>query len=556
MSEQQMVHKVDKQFGSLIGAAIGDSLGWPQEDRSSKIGSSTNVQVDFQKWIRKAGGRYYSHEEEIKAGSYSDDTQLIFSTARSLKYKNWYSHFVKIELPSWPLYERGGGGATKRAAEAWSSGSMPWNIEKQGLLNVKKYFEAGGNGVCMRIIPHVIFSSRSIEDIVNQVFLNGISTHGHPRALLSAILYAHAAHYLMNKEGTLGYGELVTYLIEQKNKWGVQPVLNNMDDWLEAANISTENNYGAIWNETLDELFNGLHTINSALKRGILDTGTDTLNKLNCFNKSTLGAGTVATLVAIYMASKYASDPVSGILDTAFLRGSDSDTNASMVGSLFGTLHGTEWIVPEWLHVQDYDYVRNLVGSFRVDSYNESKQKLWAFSDNKRVKDFITKMKIGDYTQIGPFNSVYLSEVIRHKVNVRSINAITYKLSTEEGQTLYIKSITKLSKRELITSVASTTKKDSSLQYKEYDYLKHSSGQRLTFSVEDLYELTKLIPSKMYGRKLISLLIELLEQINKKNITTLNQSEIKNLCESYIQKGVSKEQVYRIIDFMLSKKSK
>ncbi|WP_152399134.1 ADP-ribosylglycohydrolase family protein [Paenibacillus cellulositrophicus] len=551
MPEQQMVHMVDKQFGSLLGAVIGDSLGWPQEDRSSKLGSLSKAQIHFQKWVRKAGGRYYSHEEEVSAGSYSDDTQLTFATARSLKYKNWYSHFVKIELPSWPLYQRGGGGATKRAAEAWSNGSMPWNIEKQGLLNVKKYFQAGGNGVAMRILPHVIFSQGSMDEIVNQVFLNGISTHGHPRALLSAIMFAYAANYLMHKEGTLGYGELITYLIENRNKWGIQPILNNMDDWIESAKISTENNYGQMWSETLDELLNGLFIINSALKRGILDTGTETLTKLNCFDRDTRGAGTVATLVAIYMASKYASDPVSGILETAFLRDSDSDTNASMVGSLFGTLHGTEWIVPEWLLVQDYDYVRNLVSSFRLDNFIESKQKLWAYSDNKRAKEHLTRLKIGESMQIGPFSLVKLSEVIRHKVNVKNIKATTYKLITDEGQTLYIKLISKNGKKE--TNPGEVKSKDTPL-YTESS--KSLNERKVELSVEELNDLAKIVPSKMYGRKLLSLLVELLEYINQKHSSTDIQGDLTNICKNYSQKGISEEQIKQLIDFVFSRQLK
>lgn len=548
MPEQQMVHRVDKQFGAMLGAVIGDSLGWPQEDRSSKLGKSSKMQIHFQNWVRKAGGRYYSHEEAVTAGSYSDDSQLIFATARSMKFKNWYSHFVKIELPSWPLYERGGGGATKRAAEAWSNGSMPWNIEKQGLINVKKYFQAGGNGVAMRILPHVIFSQGNMDEIINQVFLNGISTHGHPRALLSAIMFAYAANYLMYKEGTLGYGELVTYLIENKNKWGIQPVLNNMDDWLEAANISTENTYSQLWNETLDELINGLNIVDSALKRGILDTGTETLTKLNCFDRSTRGAGTVAALVAIYMASKYASDPVSGILETAFLRDSDSDTNASMVGSLFGTLHGTEWIIPEWLLVQDYEYVRNLVSSFRIDNFIESKQKLWAYSDNKRAKEHLTRLKVGESIQIGPFPSVNLSEVIRHKVNVKNISATTYKLITDEGQTLYIKLISKSGKNE---SDSSEINNKNISQFK-----KSSDGRNVEFSLEELNELTKIVPSKMYGRKLLSLLIELHEYKNQKHGSTTFQVELNRLCKKYSQKGISEEQIKQLIDFVIGRQIK
>ncbi|WP_434785872.1 ADP-ribosylglycohydrolase family protein [Bacillus velezensis] len=98
-------------------------------------------------------------------GSYSDDTQLLFATARSLENKNWFSHFVKIELPTWLLYERGGGGATKRAADLWSNGHPPLEARKTKKDDIKCYFEAGGNGVTMRILPHVFNSFANPNEI-------------------------------------------------------------------------------------------------------------------------------------------------------------------------------------------------------------------------------------------------------------------------------------------------------------------------------------------------------------------------------------------------------
>jgi ADP-ribosylglycohydrolase len=79
----------EKAQGAFLGAAVGDALGWPQEDRSSRIGTPRGSRVGspeyaFQQWIRRAGGRFYAHEEIILPGEYSDDTQLLICTARSL----------------------------------------------------------------------------------------------------------------------------------------------------------------------------------------------------------------------------------------------------------------------------------------------------------------------------------------------------------------------------------------------------------------------------------------------------------------------------------------
>lgn len=79
--------------GALLGAAVGDALGWPQEDRSQRIDQnrscpSAKASRSFVSWRRRSGGRFYAHEEVIKAGEYSDDTQLILATARSLLFKD------------------------------------------------------------------------------------------------------------------------------------------------------------------------------------------------------------------------------------------------------------------------------------------------------------------------------------------------------------------------------------------------------------------------------------------------------------------------------------
>lgn len=179
--------------------------------------------MQFHPWIRKSGGRYYPYDEEIKAGEYSDDTQLILATARSLlaEGKQWVKHFTFVELPFWTLYERGGGGATKRAAEAWLAGKEPWSGALKP-MDIKKYFDAGGNGVAMRILPHVVYQSaqREFSIIAREVVVNGICTHGHPRALVGALAYAYALWLAFREQSTLKYGEL---LLSSIDVWSMLP---------------------------------------------------------------------------------------------------------------------------------------------------------------------------------------------------------------------------------------------------------------------------------------------------------------------------------------------
>ena len=100
--------KKEKYTGALIGAAIGDALGWPNEQNSKNIRKNRNSIRTYVEWNRRAGGKYWPHEEKICAGEYSDDTQLIIATARSLlRGRQWSNFFRQAELPAWLKYERG-----------------------------------------------------------------------------------------------------------------------------------------------------------------------------------------------------------------------------------------------------------------------------------------------------------------------------------------------------------------------------------------------------------------------------------------------------------------
>lgn len=340
----------EKSKGALISFAIGDALGWPNERRSASIAYNKNYISEFKKWNKKSGGRYWSHNETIMPGEYSDDTQLTLAIARSLlSGQKWGSYFTKYELPYWKHYERGGGSAVLRAGSCWTNNILPWEGKEND-----RYFQAGGNGAAMRIIPHVIFHihENNFEIVANEVTEDALMTHGHPRAILGALCYAYAIYYSLLKTDTLSYGELIFEVINHVDRWGAFPKTISVE-WLQLANKKYD--YQAEWHKTVEKILRSLEHIGNAAQFGMLDSETETLSSIGCFDKKTNGAGDIAAITAIYLASKYANNPTLGIKQAANLFGADTDTIAAMTGGILGSLCGTDWLPYEWKTVQDYN---------------------------------------------------------------------------------------------------------------------------------------------------------------------------------------------------------
>jgi ADP-ribosylglycohydrolase/predicted enzyme related to lactoylglutathione lyase len=351
-----------KAVGAMLGAACGDALGWPNESRSRSYVDKSKPQgplFEFRKWTRRSGGRYYPHEEIIDAGSYSDDTQLILCLARSLQYgSRWWDRFSRVELPFWTLYERGGGGATKRSVDAWTDGVPPWS-GKRTTNDVKRYFEAGGNGVAMRILPHVLFNADISEfaPLAQNIMLDGIVTHGHPRALVGALAYGYALWKSIRRTEQLGFGEIVEDLLGNATEWDSIPETSVItEEWIKAASNQVPD-YQNLWRSVVQEMIGLLETCKKELSKGALTFDEDALRSLKCFDHNTNGAGTVAAGAAVFLASRYAPDPIHGLRTAAYAIGADTDTIASMTGGLLGTFSGMEWLASLQNHVQDSKYL-------------------------------------------------------------------------------------------------------------------------------------------------------------------------------------------------------
>jgi len=85
--------------GALLGVAVGDALGWPQEDRSNIVGGArardVEPQAAFRAWRRAAGTQYARYEEPVREGEYSDDTQLMLAVARACLQGDAWLHWLR-----------------------------------------------------------------------------------------------------------------------------------------------------------------------------------------------------------------------------------------------------------------------------------------------------------------------------------------------------------------------------------------------------------------------------------------------------------------------------
>jgi len=344
------------------------------------------------------------------------------------------------------LYERGGGGATKRAVESWTDGVPPWSGNKTS-NDAKRYFEAGGNGVAMRILPHVLFNADISEfaPLARNIMLDGIVTHGHPRALVGALAYGYALWKSIRRTDQLGFGEMVDDLLGNVPEWDSIPETSvAADDWIKAASNHIPG-YQNVWRSVVKEMIDLLETCKKELSKGALTSDEDTLRALQCFDQKISGAGTIAAGAAVFLASRYAPDPIHGLTTAAHAVGADTDTIASMTGGLLGAFSGMEWLASLQNHVQDSKYLIKIATDLvsKGESTGVPDISNVSRSNLNRWIDELSEMKSGAPCELpdGRRGSV----VSRNECVGKSgkFKVIFYRIACEDGQNLYFPRIKK-----------------------------------------------------------------------------------------------------------------
>ncbi|MBK0868312.1 ADP-ribosylglycohydrolase family protein [Saccharopolyspora sp. HNM0986] len=299
-------------------------------------------------WQRRIGGRA-GVKVALPAGCYSDDTQLRLATARAISHRGFdVESFANVELAVWPAYALGGGRASKAAAR---------NLAKPGMAWFGNFFDgwtaAGGNGAAMRIQPHVWAASEpaSLGPHLTDVLTNAVTTHGHPRALVGAVVHALALGSIL-EAGEVPSPESwprILDLAEQAIKlFDDHPQLATI--WRATWEKETESSFSSTWRETVDECRALLPTVSTiadelsnspAANADLRQAAYNRLiESLGLSDPDFRGSGTTTVLASLALAAGFPKNPQDCAVLAARAVGTDTDTIATMAAALVGAANG------------------------------------------------------------------------------------------------------------------------------------------------------------------------------------------------------------------------
>jgi ADP-ribosylglycohydrolase len=347
MSNPGLDRRRERTVGSMLWAAWADALGFISELtndaglRRRLRGRSFTEPVE---WTRRVGGKFGA-DMALPPGCYSDDTQLRLATSRAMHGRGFdVEAFARIELPVWPSYALGGGRACKAAAANLAKPTTPWfgNF-------FDGWLDAGGNGVAMRIQPHIWAAPQpaTLGHHVLDLIVNGVTSHGHPRALVGAVLHALSLGAALD-DGQVPRPERWEELLECTQQ-AVKLVDENQQlasVWRPTWERQTGTLFASAWQQTIDECRKMLHVAIPAVSQlsgpeGRLSDAADAaygalVTAFGLRDPSTRGNGIATVITALALAAAAPSDPVGVAQLAAQTIGTDTDTIATMAAAIIG----------------------------------------------------------------------------------------------------------------------------------------------------------------------------------------------------------------------------
>ena len=287
---------LDKITGAILGTFTGDALGMPVEGWSSweiseRYGEITEI----------LPGR-------LKAGSYTDDTEMMIGIAESLlECGDFNDQHMALTFSRNFNHERGYGPGTTRVLQLIKSGT-PWEQAVQNVFPGGSY----GNGAAMRIAPAACLYVGRPDELRKCAAGSARLTHAHPQAVEGAALQASAVALALTADSQ--------YPLDQKG-------------FLRSLKSSLPPEAGE-YREKLD-CAGKLLEIEPSVDRIVRELGN-----------GVKASQSVCTSIYIFL-ENYGSFEKAVV--KAVSLGGDTDTIGAMTGAISGAYHGRKEIPGRWL---------------------------------------------------------------------------------------------------------------------------------------------------------------------------------------------------------------
>ena len=307
-------------------------------------------------WDKRTGGRFNTYIDHIDEGSYSDDTQLSLCAARSIEPDGSFNaqYFAKVELPLWTQYARGAGAAITAAARGAERKRTNWNsnffmYKLRG--NRTDYRDAGSNGAAMRSAPLAIANCDDPARLATAVWRNAVVTHGHPRAIVGALLIAEALRRVLTKQTLEEHAflpNLLDFVVDIR-----PPDDEEFEVWLRRWNDDGRD-FDRELQATTDEAVTALGIAADSRREDI----SQVLRRLGCYDPTSKGSGIATVAAALSLFYRWGGNFRACVEQAVNAIGTDTDTIAAMAAALTAAHGGMSELPEEWVvKVQDYDYL-------------------------------------------------------------------------------------------------------------------------------------------------------------------------------------------------------
>lgn len=451
----------ERIVGSALWAAYGDALGFISEmvDRAGLVQRTGSDTVkDTTAWLYRAGGRY-GVPVKLPAGTYSDDTQLRLSTSRALSTGGKFDvdSFSKVELPVFLSYGLGAGKGTKASAANLARDNVSWfaNFHSSADGN---YIDGGGNGAAMRIQPHVWAAAQqpNHREISLNVVRNAICTHGHPRALVGALLHAYQLLRALTTASVPG----PDMLLEDLRLLESFPSLMAEDDYLGRMWIPEwERKSGTQFIKAVMIVLDECREYTSLLSEVVnamppTSRYFEFLHRMGGYDPKTRGSGTKTAILASALAWLYRDEtPDIALSASANALGSDTDTIATLAGAVLGAVYSLPpkgKILDQAALIFEADRMQDIATGKQVDAFPYPSLLEW--KPPKTGVDSFGSFDTG-------FAVAGLGPVQVAKEEFVSKDTIWRWVTTRPGQTLLVKSrlsVVPLGRGQISTFYSST----------------------------------------------------------------------------------------------------